>query len=69
MAAGERTVNKRKELYYLLGDNITGLKFFKLKETGTERKCNQKKKKKKLLKQSGEIFPIVQHVPNTSQDS
>lgn len=47
MAAGERTVNKRKELYYLLGDNITGLKFFKLKETGTERKCNQKKKKKK----------------------
>lgn len=33
----QRTVNKRKQLYYLWRGNITHL-FFKLKETGTERK-------------------------------
>lgn len=63
MAAGERTVNKRKELYYLLGDNITGLKFFKLKETGTERKCNPKKKKKKVTKT---IWRDFSHCPTCS---
>lgn len=65
MAAGQRTVSKRKERYYLLEETITGLSFFKLKEVGTERKCNPKNITITIQRD----FSIVQHVSNTSQNS